>query len=77
MHRVDVARILREARVDEGNVVRFTVAGETYTGWCDSCYEPASGEDELLFLPGRSVVLGDRAGALLGRVETVVEVFEP
>jgi hypothetical protein len=75
--RVDVSRILREGQVRAGRVVRFTFDGQVYTAWSNRHYPPASGQDELLFLPGYSVVEGDRAGDLLGRVEVTVEVFEP
>jgi hypothetical protein len=75
--RVDVSRILREAQVRAGRVVRFTVADQVYTAWSDHHYPPASGQDELFFSPGYSVVFGDRAGELLGRVTVTVEVFEP
>ena len=75
--KVDVSRILREAQVRLGHVVRFTVADQVYTAWSDRHYPPAFGQDELFFAPGYSVVAGDRAGDLLGRVEVTVEVFEP
>lgn len=36
LDRVDVRRILREARVAYGNVVRFNVDGKTYTAWLEA-----------------------------------------
>ena len=75
--RVDIPRILREGGVRDGNVVRFTVDGRTYTAWADRFYGPAPFELEQCHIPGRSVVEGDHAGCLLGRVAVDVEVFEP
>lgn len=35
---VNVRRILREAAVKDGNVVRFTIDGKVYTAWLESAF---------------------------------------
>lgn len=39
---VNVRRILREAGVADGNVVRFTIDGKVYTAWLESAFPHVS-----------------------------------
>ena len=56
---VDVARIIREARVGGSRVVRFTIDGKVYTAWDERYFKriPASLCEPLYVEPGGNPVV--------------------